>query len=178
MQVLLVILMKNAWFVLFLVLIACSPEEIVSSDVAQADREVQGDGELASGSDWSGMIMSGAKCVSVQDGQTATVYFKGGRMRMDTLPADAHAIYDDEMIYAWTGQTGSKMSRKDLEKLQGMASQQSFKSQEDVSAEMQRPGVDCKPASVSADVFVPPSSVQFMDLGEAIKGQLGMPLPQ
>ncbi len=54
------------------------------------------------------------KCVSEQAGQTTTIYMKGSKMRMDTVPADAHGIYTEELMYTWQAKQGSVMKLADI----------------------------------------------------------------
>ncbi len=198
--------MKKLWMMLFVVfLVACSSgetakESIPGEETSQVEstpavETVQSETPPAAPvetqveapkvtapvqgmpADFESMILSGAKCVSSKDGQTATMYFKGGKVRMDASPVDAHAIYDDDMMYAWTGTQGTKMSRADLEQMAKKAGQQ-IKSQDQVKSEMQDPGVNCEAASVSNDLFVPPSNVEFIDLAQMMNQQYGTTMPQ
>lgn len=198
------ILMKKLWMMLFVVfLVACSsgetakeaapseqaaqsesaPAEAMQAEAppaAPVETQVEAPKEAAPVSgmpaDFDGMMLSGAKCVSSKEGQTATLYFKDGKMRMDTMPVDAHAIYDSDMMYAWSGTTGTKMSRKDMEQMAKEAGQQ-VKSQEQVKSEMKDPGVHCEAASVSGDMFVPPAGIEFMDLAQMMQQQYGASMP-
>ncbi|MBW2969717.1 hypothetical protein KY319_01200, partial [Candidatus Woesearchaeota archaeon] len=70
--------MKWYFVVLMVFLVSCSkpiaqPE--IESDVLDISRAVQ--------------LGKPVKCVSEQAGQTTTIYMKGSKMRMDTVPADA-----------------------------------------------------------------------------------------
>ena len=184
--------MKKLWMMVFVIfLVACSSgetaKESTPAEAAQESApgakntqvavEAPPTAEPVSTGDLASMMLSGAKCVSAKDGQTATIYFKNGKMRMDTMPIDAHAIYDDDTMYAWSGVQGTKISRKDLEQMAKSAGQQ-VKSQEQVQSEMQDPNVRCEPTSVSSDLFVPPAGIEFIDLAQMMQQQYGTAMPQ
>lgn len=183
--------MRKLLVILCLFLVACGsgePVQQAQTESAPAAEQanvaeqpsVPVEQESKSAFDLSSALTQGlpVKCVSTKDGVTATMHFKGKNVRMDTSPVDAHGIYTEEWMYTWSGNVGTKMRMEDLKKLgeQAAASQQA-KGRDDLVSEVQSPDVDCESASVSDDLFVPPSNVQFQDLG-ALLSEVGMAIPQ
>jgi hypothetical protein len=110
------------------------------------------------------------KCVSEQAGQTATIYMKGSKMRMDTSPSEAHGIYTEDTMYTWQGKQGTMMKLSDIKQMSAELGQQyQTKTQEEVVANAEQSNARCEPADVPESMFVPPSDVEFQDLGEMMK---------
>ena len=183
--------MKKLFIVLCLFLFACgesqpaaepnqvaSGESQVNSEPAPVQQEKKAPvEETTSLFDLANALTNGlpVKCVSTKEGMTATLYFKGKNVRMDTSPVDAHGIYTQEWMYSWSGNVGSKMKMADLVKLGGQAPQ--TKSHDELVSEAQNPDMACESVSISDDMFVPPSDVNFQDLG-ALLSEVGMAIPQ
>lgn len=109
------------------------------------------------------------KCVSEQSGQTITIYMKGSKMRMDTVPADAHGIYTEDMMYTWQAKQGSVMKLEDIKALSEGAEQYKPKSQSEIIENAQKVNSKCEAYDVSESLFTPPADVQFQDLTEMMK---------
>jgi len=94
---------------------------------------------------------------------------------MDTLPVDAHGIYTEDTMYTWQGKTGTVMKMEDVKQISADAGQQyKPKSQDEVIENAKKVNSKCEPADVPESMFVPPSDVQFQDLGSMIKQIEGM----
>lgn len=106
------------------------------------------------------------KCISEQAGQTATVYFKDGLMRMDTTPVGAHAIYTKDTIYSWMNKQGTMMKLADVER---MAQKYGSKVQTKDDVVMQNTNAKCTQEAIDDKMFVPPSDVEFQDMTEMLK---------
>ena len=183
--------MKKLFIVLCLFLFACaesqpaaetseaaSSESQASSEPAPVQQEKNAPVEEKTGVfDLAGALTKGLpiKCVSTKEGMTATLYFKDKNVRMDTSPVDAHGIYTQEWMYSWSGNVGSKMRLEDVAKLGAQVPQ--TKSHDELVSEAQNPDMDCESVSISDDMFVPPSDVNFQDLG-ALLSEVGMAIPQ
>ncbi len=109
------------------------------------------------------------KCVSEQDDQTSTIYMKGSMMRIDTMPVNAHGIYTADAFYSWIGTQGTVMKMSDLKKLSGQT--YNPPNQQEIIAKAQQSNAKCEQFDVGDDMFVPPSNVQFQDLGEMMTGR-------
>ena len=110
------------------------------------------------------------KCVSEQSGQTITIYMKGSKMRMDTVPADAHGIYTEDLMYTWQAKQGSVMKIADIKALSAEAGEQyKPKSQSEIIENAQKVNSKCEAYDVSESLFTPPADVQFQDLTEMMK---------
>ncbi|MEM3153954.1 MAG: hypothetical protein QW165_00085 [Candidatus Woesearchaeota archaeon] len=110
------------------------------------------------------------KCVLDQKGQTVTIYMKGSKMRMDTMPADAHGIYTQDVMYTWKGDQGMMMRMDDVKRMSAQAGQEYRpKTQEEIVASAQQSNVKCEAAMIDESIFVPPSNIQFQDLSDMMK---------
>ncbi len=115
------------------------------------------------------------KCVSSQADQTSTIYMKGSKMRMDTMPADAHGIYTEDMVYSWQGSQGMMMKMSDVKQMVADAGQQyKAPSQEEVVERAKATDARCEPVEADESMFMPPSDVQFEDVGKMMQGARGM----
>ncbi|VVB80869.1 Uncharacterised protein [uncultured archaeon] len=156
--------MKWELIVLLIFLVACAKPAVQpasKSDMLDITKAVQ--------------LGKPIKCVSEQSGQTVTIYMKGSQMRMDTLPADAHGIYTEDAMYTWQGRQGTIMKMEDVKRMSAEAGQQyKPKTQEEVIENAKKVNSKCEPAEVAEAMFVPPSDVQFQDVGEMIKQIEGM----
>ncbi len=166
--------------VALLLLVACASQapEITEENKVMEGSEVQ-EPEVAGGSMMdiaTAMQGSGAKCVTSVEGQTSTMYMKGGMMRMDTMPANAHGIYTEDIMYSWSGKQGMMMKRADLEAMaaEATANVPEYKSSSDIAQE--NPDVECTPFDVVEDMFNPPNDVEFQDFG-AMMAQLKAQMP-
>jgi hypothetical protein len=112
------------------------------------------------------------KCVTVVDQYTSTMYIKDSKMRIDTLPADAHAIYNGDLIYSWSGESGTVMKMSDIQKLsEGAPYKQP--SQQDMLNKAKDTNSKCEPYAVSDSLFTPPADVDFKDMAEMLKQMEG-----
>jgi len=110
------------------------------------------------------------KCVSESEGQTATIYMKGSKMRMDTMPADAHGIYTEDTMYTWKDKQGMMMKMEDVKRMAAQTGQPVRpKTQEEIVANAKQTNAKCESASVDESMFTPPADVQFQDLSDMIK---------
>ena len=110
------------------------------------------------------------KCTVVQQNQTITIYMKGSMMRMNTMPADAHAIYTEDTIYTWMGQQGNMMKMADMKKLaEQMGQQFKPKTQEEIVDAAKEKGITCTAEQVPQDTFTPPSDVAFQDMTQIMR---------
>lgn len=108
-------------------------------------------------------------CIFEQEGQTVNIQMKGSKMRMDTLPADAHAIYTEDMMYAWVGNQGNMIKMSEMKKLaEQLGEQYAPKTQEDVVTAAEERGIKCTAAQVSSEMFTPPADVNFQDMTEVM----------
>ena len=116
------------------------------------------------------------KCITEQQGQTSTMYLKGSMTRMDTMPADAHAIYTVDTMYTWNGKQGTMIKVADIKKLAAEQGQvyKPKTADEVVSSAEQNPNVRCEAFEVSENMFVPPADVKFEDLAAMMKQIEGM----
>lgn len=150
--------MKWYFVVLMVFLVSCSkpiaqPE--IESDVLDISRAVQ--------------LGKPVKCVSEQAGQTTTIYMKGSKMRMDTVPADAHGIYTEDLMYTWQAKQGSVMKISEIKQMSAEAEEYKPKSQQEIIDTAQKVNARCEPAEISESLFVPPADVEFQDLTEMLK---------
>jgi hypothetical protein len=161
--------MKWELIVLLIFLVACAKPAVMDKTVQPSVDKAEMDIAKAV------QLGKPIKCVSVQAGQTATIYMKGSRMRMDTLPVDAHGIYTEDTMYTWQGKQGTIMKMEDVKQISADAGQQyKPKSQDEVIENAKKVNARCEPADVPESMFVPPSDVQFQDLGSMIKQIEGM----
>lgn len=113
------------------------------------------------------------KCVFEQEDQSVNIHMKGSKMRMDTLPADAHAIYTEDMMYTWVGNQGNMIKMSEMKKLaEQLGEQYAPKTQEDVVAAAEQKGIKCTAAQVASEMFSPPADVTFQDMTEVMR-QMG-----
>lgn len=154
--------MKRA-YVVFLALLSISCSQVERGEGGQTAGVVSSKTLMQSGP---------TRCITQVEGQTSTLYTEGSKMRMDTMPSDAHAIYTEDMMYAWSGKQGSMMKLSDLKKLSDMAGQK-VRYKEEVIAESELAGTSCERVSIPAGTFTPPVDVQFFDIGEMLKQQMG-----
>ncbi|HLC84831.1 MAG TPA: hypothetical protein VJH22_03500 [Candidatus Nanoarchaeia archaeon] len=148
-----------------------APEDVITEPVDIVAEESNSPLDMMSG------IASGVsmKCVVEEDGQTATVYAQGKQMRMDTMPANSHAIYNDEELWAWTGAQGMHMKMSDIQKVSQMTGQ-AVESRDEV-VERQNTNADCVEEEAPAGSFTPPSDVEFQDFA-ALMAQFQGQIPQ
>lgn len=102
-------------------------------------------------------------CTFTHEGQTSSFFMKDGLLRMDTAPADAHAIYTEDSLYMWVAKQGTKVDRKSVGSLGEV------KSQKDIVAEASNHLTVCKQVPVDDVLFTPPEDVVFQDLTEVIR---------
>jgi hypothetical protein len=170
--------MKWQVIVLLVLLIACAKpatQEAAHSDAEEHTEEVAHVEESKPMAETETIDIASAmklgksvKCVSSQEGQTATIYMKGSQMRMDTMPADAHGIYTADTMYTWKDKQGMMMKMEDVKRMAEEAGHPARpKTQEEIIAS--QANVKCESASVDESMFTPPSDVQFQDMGEMLK---------
>jgi hypothetical protein len=107
------------------------------------------------------------ECSFEQEDQTVTIYMKGSMMRMDTTPADAHAIYTEDTMYTWVADQGNMVKMSEMKKLASQLGEQyQPKTQEEIVAAAEEKGIKCTAAQVSTDMFSPPDDVTFQDMTE------------
>jgi len=137
--------------ILFLLLVACAQQ--AAMDVSEAAR-----------------LGKPIKCLYQVQDQNSVISMKGSQMRIDTMPADAHAIYTEDRMYSWQGSQGMVIKMSDLNRL---AAEQDTQFQAPTSEVVLRKAGEanarCSPADVPESMFIAPSDVKFEDLGEAIK---------
>jgi len=104
-------------------------------------------------------------CTVTEENQTSTLYVKGSMMRVDTVPADAHAIYTDDAMYMWEGKEGQFVSLADLKKLGA----ENVSTEEDVADSAENQNAKCVEAQVDSKVFVAPTDVAFQDMTQFMK---------
>ena len=168
--------MKWLTIIFLLLLIACAAPQPAPAPMAKTDtvEPVAKAGAL----DIATAVKLGKpiKCVTEQQGQTSTMYMKGSMMRMDTMPADAHAIYTSDMMYTWNGKQGMMMKMEDIKNMAAEQAQ-AYKPktpQEVVSNAEQNPNARCEAFEVPQDMFTPPSDVKFEDLAAMMNQIEGM----
>jgi hypothetical protein len=169
--------MKWQIIVLLLLVIACAKpaaEHVAEKEPAVALAEKEAAPEPMTKSEAVDISMAmklgkPMKCVSVQEGQTATIYMKGSQMRMDTMPADAHGIYTQDVMYTWSNNQGMMIKMEDVKNMAGEQSPYKQPSQEDVVANAQRYNTQCETAIVDESMFTPPADIKFQDMGEMLK---------
>ncbi|MBI4146370.1 hypothetical protein HY489_03465 [Candidatus Woesearchaeota archaeon] len=162
--------MKKLMVLLSLLLIACGQTAEQATAPGTSEPKTIGSGKL----DIMSAMQQGTpvRCTMEQDGQTVTMYMKGSMMRMDTLPADAHALYTEKKAYMWSGNQGSMIDMDEIKRMSKGQTQQM--SQEDIVADAQQKGVSCAQVAVPPGTFDPPADVQFQDLTAALKQMAGM----
>ena len=107
------------------------------------------------------------KCTSMYEGQTSTIYMKGSKMRIDTMPVDAHGIYTEDTMYTWQGNQGMIMKVSEVKQMaKSQGTEYQAQTQDDVVQKAQQSNAKCEPASIPESMFTPPSEVQFQDLGK------------
>lgn len=110
------------------------------------------------------------KCLYQVQDQNSVIYMKGSQMRIDTMPADAHAIYTEDRMYSWKGSQAMMIKMSDLNRLAAeQGTQFQAPTSEVVLSKAEEAKARCSPAEVSESMFVPPSDLKFEDLGEALK---------
>lgn len=166
--------MKWQVIVLLVLLIACAKPAVEqkteqTTEVVEMEEVKEAPAESETVDIASAMKLGkSVKCVSSQEGQTATIYMKGSQMRMDTMPADAHGIYTPDTMYTWKDKQGMMMKMEDVKRMAAEAGHPARpKTQEEIIAS--QANVKCEPASVDESMFTPPSDVQFQDMGEMLK---------
>jgi len=164
--------MKWQLIILLIFLVACAKpvEQAETPEQIETPEEVKQ--PVAADMDIAAAVQTGQpiKCVSEQAGQTATIYMKGSKMRLDTSPSDAHGIYTEDTMYTWQGKQGTMMKLSDIKRMSEEAGQQyKPKTQEEVVTNGEQSNARCEPADVPESMFVPPNDVQFQDIGEMMK---------
>lgn len=104
-----------------------------------------------------------------------TAFFDGGKLRVDTMYTGASSsvetanmIMADGAMYTWSHTSeGSFAIKMPLSAIPPAGTSQ--KSEKSVSLE-NKVQYDCKPWRVDGSVFVPPTDVTFMDMGDMMKG--------
>jgi len=170
--------MKWEIIMLMLLLVACAKPAVPASEtgtpVPEAPQAEQVATAAAPSSDMiaiSAAVKLGQpiKCVSEQAGQTATIYMKGSRMRMDTSPGDAHGIYTADTMYTWKGTQGMMIKMEDVKKMAETANQIRPKTQDEIVANAEKSNAKCSPAAVDESMFTPPADIQFQDMAAILK---------
>lgn len=107
------------------------------------------------------------KCTSTYEGQTSTIYMKGNKMRIDTMPVDAHGIYTEDTMYTWQGNQGMMMKISEVKKMaESMGQQYQAETQEDVVKKAHNANAQCESYDAPESTFTPPTEVQFQDFGQ------------
>ena len=168
--------MKWQILVLMIFLVACAKPAVEQAEIketaAVAEKEAAPDADSKlEAVDIAAAMQIGkpVKCVFEQEGQTATIYMKGSQMRMDTMPADAHGIYTQDVMYSWSGKQGMMVKMEDMKRLSGEQSPYKQPSKEDVVASAQKYDTKCETAIVDESMFTPPADIQFQDLSDMMK---------
>ena len=172
--------MKWEIIMLMLLLVACAKPAVPASETGTPAPETPQAEQVAAAepaapaTDMMGIsaaikLGQPIKCTSTQADQTATIYMKGGKMRMDTSPADAHGIYTSDTMYTWKGTQGMMIKMEDAKKMAADASKIRPKTQDEMIANAEQSNAKCEPASVDESMFTPPSDVQFQDMAEVLK---------
>lgn len=176
-----VIIMRLIPVVLLLFLLSCAPQAPVvegdgSPSVDETAREAVDktvpEVQDAPGIDLTEAFMKGTpiKCTTKVGEQTSTLYIKEEKIRMDTMPADAHGIYTKEMMYTWTRDKGAMMNLAEVEQIAGrMGDEYEPQRPADVVAKAEQSNAECEPATVSDELFSPPADVQFQDMTEILR---------
>lgn len=146
-------------------------EEESAQMMKQTDMEMTGEMmELAKALEMGKSV----KCTTAMDEQVSTLYFAGERMRMDTMPSDAHGIYLKDVIYTWTGNQGIMMKMEAMKETSDVSGEphemhdmHKMPTKDDIVQE--NVDIKCEPFSVPESMFVPPSSVNFQDMSEMMK---------
>ncbi len=173
--------MKWEIIMLMLLLVACAKPAVPASETGtpvpeapQAEQVATVTAPAAPATDIMGIsaavkLGQPIKCVSEQAGQTATIYMKGSRMRMDTSPADAHGIYTADTMYTWKGTQGMMIKMEDVKKLAETSNQIRPKTQDEIVANAEKSNAKCEPATVDESMFTPPADIQFQDMAAVLK---------
>jgi len=94
---------------------------------------------------------------------------------MDTIPADAHAIYTTDMMYSWTGTKGAMMNLAEVQLIADrMGQDYTPESAETVVAKAEAADAKCEAATVSEELFIPPTDVEFQDMTAILRQIEGM----
>lgn len=134
---------------------------------------------------------AGMKCVFPAPEGEMVVYSQNGKVRVEGVPyfygsnadpANPPAgvqLTDEEWMYMWSGQEGTKMNIKKLEQLaDGMEEEESEKPEDwqDMIEGYEEDGIDysCEEKNLPADLFVPPQDVEFTDFTEFMTGMAEM----
>ncbi len=160
--------MKWQVIILLMFLVACAKhaveQKIETTEQAPMTKEEAVDISAAI------KLGSPVKCVSEQEGQSATIYMKGSQMRMDTMPADAHAIYTSDAMYTWKGDKGMIMKMEDVKRMAGEAGHPARpKTQDELVAGAQQANTKCQSAVIDESMFVPPAGIEFQDMSALLK---------
>ena len=119
------------------------------------------------------------ECEYVQpDGQgTADYYFKNGKTRMDVHMSTGDEIFyinDMEYMYLWSDTPQEMSIMWDLDDLDKYATTQSnspdlatMDDPEEIEAYLKEQNADCKPATVSDSLFIPPNR-NFMNMADML----------
>jgi hypothetical protein len=161
-------------------------------DNQQADKK-QGRAQEESGKveNFTGSLMdvlklgNSVKCTgsySGEDGSMEMVVYASGKKSYSEMQVDAgedgiintYSIYDGEWMYTWTDQgMASKMNVSEMEDLaKDMPEQEDYEGAQmsGQQAFQQEFDYKCNPWVVDNSKFVPPSDIEFMDMGEMMKG--------
>ncbi len=103
------------------------------------------------------------KCVYSENETNVTIFMKERFFRMDTLPADAHAIYSADTLYMWVHGQGTSIKLEEIKSLGKM------KTQDDIVKAADKDGVVCTQTVLDDNIFNVPDDVLFKDLSEVLK---------
>lgn len=147
------------WALAFCIfLIACGQAEVEQTAVQPSEPAVQ---ESAN---------NGLKCVAQLDTERVTAYIKEGFIRLDSEPSGAHIINTIEDYYAWGDESprGMTVNLKTVDP--ELATDFVPPSTDEMLARLKISRSQCEPFTLSQDLFVPPSNIQFADMSEMIAG--------
>ena len=166
-------------------LMGCGSEEV---EVTGPENNDQGGGSLIDTvtDAVTGYFYNEMECTYVQpDGEgIADYYFKDGKIRMDIKMSTGDEIFyivDGEYMYLWADTPQEMSIMWDLDDLDNYAQTQSdspdlatMDDPEEIEAYLKEQNADCKPASVSDGLFIPPNR-NFMDMGAMMANMPEMP---
>jgi len=150
--------------------VACAPQGATQEQVA-AEPQPSLEKQMPPKETLVDKLRKGAslKCTTQVGEQTSTLYMKAGKVRIDTMPADAHGIYTTAMAHTWTKKQGARV---DIDQVTAVARVmgQDYEPQtpEEIVASSAHAVSNCKEVRVPEKVFKPPEDVTFQDVASML----------
>lgn len=160
-----------------LLLAACTSQQSPQSVASQTEQQTMNEFEKISRAIQDGKSVR-CQLTKTSTNQQMTYSLKGNKMRMNGIidqesDQEANMMSDGSYIYTWSNQTqqGVKMPISDdtvqeqaADQLPDLSKQDEWQTYEDQGFQ-----VSCSPAEIADSEFIPPSTVQFMDMSQLMQ---------